>query len=54
MKGLLYQLKSDRCYVHGLYLICFRLPPVRAAVMLALITLSAFVPALIGLFIGRI
>ena len=33
---------------------CFRLPPAGAAVMLALIVLSAFVSALIGLFIGRI
>lgn len=34
--------------------ICFRLPPAGAAVMLALIVLSAFVSALIGLFVGRI
>lgn len=34
--------------------ICFRLPPVEAAVMLVLIVLSAFVSALIGLFVGRI
>ena len=33
---------------------CFSLPPAGAAVMLALIILSAFVSALIGLFIGRI
>ena len=33
---------------------CFRLPPAGAVVMLALIVLSAFVSALIGLFIGRI
>ena len=33
---------------------CFRLPPAGAAVMLVLIVLSAFVSALIGLFIGRI
>lgn len=33
---------------------CFRLSPTAAAVMLALIILSAFVSALIGLFIGRI
>ena len=33
---------------------CFRLPPAAAGVMLALIVLSAFVSALIGLFIGRI
>ncbi|MDE5779957.1 MAG: ABC transporter permease [Lachnospiraceae bacterium] len=32
---------------------CFRLPPAAAAVMLALIVLSAFVSALIGLFIGH-
>lgn len=34
--------------------ICFRLPPAEAAVMLVLIVLSAFVSALIGLFVGRI
>ena len=34
--------------------ICFRLPPAGAAVMLVLIVLSAFVSALIGLFVGRI
>lgn len=34
--------------------ICFRLPPARAAVMLALTLLSAFVSSLIGLFIGRL
>lgn len=34
--------------------ICFKLPPAGAAVMLALIVLSAFVSALIGLFVGRI
>ncbi|MDO4275229.1 MAG: ABC transporter permease [Eubacteriales bacterium] len=34
--------------------ICFRLSPAGAAAMLALIVLSAFVSALIGLFIGRI
>lgn len=34
--------------------ICFRLPPAGAAAMLMLIVLSAFVSALIGLFIGRI
>lgn len=34
--------------------ICFRLSPAGAAAMLALIVLSAFVAALIGLFIGRI
>ncbi|MDE7429587.1 MAG: ABC transporter permease, partial [Lachnospiraceae bacterium] len=33
---------------------CFRLSPAAAGVMLALIILSAFVSALIGLFIGRI
>ena len=33
---------------------CFRLPPAGAAVMLALIVSSAFVSALIGLFIGHI
>ena len=33
---------------------CFRLPPAAAAVMLALIVLSAFVSALVGLFIGRL
>ena len=33
---------------------CFRLSPVAAAIMLALIVLSAFVSSLIGLFIGRI
>ena len=33
--------------------ICFRLPFARAAVMLALLVLSAFVSSLIGLFIGR-
>ena len=33
--------------------ICFRLPPVGAAVMLVLIVLSAFVSALIGLFVGN-
>ncbi|MDE7444658.1 MAG: ABC transporter permease [Lachnospiraceae bacterium] len=33
---------------------CFRLPSAAAAVMLALIVLSAFVSALIGLFIGSI
>ena len=33
---------------------CFRLPPAGAAVMLVLIVLSAFVSALIGLFIGHI
>lgn len=33
---------------------CFRLTPAGAAIMLALIVLSAFVSALIGLFIGRI
>lgn len=33
--------------------ICFRLPPVEAAVMLVLIVLSAFVSALIGLFVGN-
>ena len=33
---------------------CFRLAPAAAAVMLALIVLSAFVSALIGLFIGSI
>ncbi len=34
--------------------ICFRLSPAGAAVMLTLIVLSAFVSALIGLFVGRI
>ena len=34
--------------------ICFRLPPVRAAAMLVLTVLSAFVAALVGLFVGRI
>lgn len=34
--------------------ICFRLPPAGAVVMLVLIVLSAFVSALIGLFVGRI
>lgn len=34
--------------------ICFRLSPAGAAVMLVLIILSAYVSALIGLFIGRI
>ena len=34
--------------------ICFRFPAAKAAAMLALIVLSAFVAALIGLFIGRI
>lgn len=34
--------------------ICFRLSPAGAAAMLALIVLSAFVSALIGLFVGRI
>lgn len=34
--------------------ICFRLPTAGVAVMLALIVLSAFVSALIGLFVGRI
>lgn len=34
--------------------ICFRLPPAGVAVLLVLIGLSAFVSALIGLFIGRI
>ena len=34
--------------------ICFRLSAAGAAVMLALIVLSAFVSALIGLFVGRI
>lgn len=34
--------------------ICFRLPTAGAAVMLALVVLSAFVSALIGLFVGRI
>lgn len=34
--------------------LCFRLTPAGAAVMLALIVLSAFVSALIGLFLGRI
>ncbi len=34
--------------------ICFRLPPVKAALLLALIVLSSFVSALIGLLIGRI
>ena len=34
--------------------ICFRLSPSGAAVMLALIVLSAFVAALVGLFVGRI
>ena len=34
--------------------ICFRLPPAGAAVMLALIVLSAFVSALIGLFVGNV
>lgn len=33
--------------------ICFQLPPVEAAVMLVLIVLSAFVSALIGLFVGN-
>ena len=33
---------------------CFRLSPVAAAIMLALIVLSAFVSSLIGLLIGRI
>ncbi len=33
--------------------VCFRLPPARAAVMLALIVLSAFVSAMAGLLIGR-
>lgn len=33
---------------------CFQLPPAAAAVMLALIVLSAFVSALMGLFIGHI
>lgn len=35
-------------------MICFRLSAAGAAVMLALIVLSAFVSALIGLFVGRI
>lgn len=35
-------------------MICFRLSPVGAAVMLVLIVLSAFVSALIGLFIGNV
>lgn len=34
--------------------ICFRLPPGRAAVMMVMIVLSAFVSALIGLFVGWI
>lgn len=34
--------------------ICFRLPPVGAVVMLVLIVLSAFVSALIGLFVGNV
>lgn len=34
--------------------ICFRLPPAEATVILVLIVLSAFVSALIGLFVGRI
>lgn len=35
-------------------MICFRLPPAGAAVMLTLIVLSAFVSALIGLFVGNV
>lgn len=34
--------------------ICFRLSPGEAAAMLALIVLSAFVAALVGLFVGRV
>lgn len=34
--------------------VCFRLPPARAAAMLALILLSAFAASLAGLFVGRL